>query len=202
MAESQRAIHAWQKLGLLGEDPALQFVNTVDDTGKSRLESGVPDWPTLLAWAGAAAVVTEAEVAALQPATGTPGADAEVKAVHELREASWRLLRAHAAGEQDADAATKVTAAARWAFARAELRRGGASFDWTAAMSPTDLTLVRVRLALLVERFLRSSELARLRECGRCAALFLDHGRGRGRKWCRMSTCGNRAKADRFRGQS
>ncbi|MGH6819514.1 MAG: CGNR zinc finger domain-containing protein [Methylocella sp.] len=41
-----------------------------------------------------------------------------------------------------------------------------------------------------------------MRECGRCTGLFLHHGRGLGRRWCRMNTCGNRAKIERFRSKS
>jgi predicted RNA-binding Zn ribbon-like protein len=44
-------------------------------------------------------------------------------------------------------------------------------------------------------------ELQRVRRCGdyRCSRVFLDHTRNGRRRWCEMSTCGNRAKAARFR---
>lgn len=192
-------MHGWQEFGLLGEDPALQFVNTVDDIGKTRFEDGVPDWSTLLAWSSAAGVLTETEVSVLERAHDTPEAEAELRAVHDLREATWRVLHAKAAGEEDTDAEAEVAAVARWAFDRSELRSDARGYEWRAAATAEDPALLRIRLALIVERFLRSEELARMRECGRCAALFLDHGRGRGRRWCRMATCGNRAKAERFR---
>ncbi|QCI69487.1 hypothetical protein E8M01_29310 [Phreatobacter stygius] len=65
--------------------------------------------------------------------------------------------------------------------------------------APCDPDLIRHRLALRLLHLLGGPELPRLRECTRCPWLFLDHGRGRGRSWCRMSTCGNRAKAERYR---
>lgn len=42
-----------------------------------------------------------------------------------------------------------------------------------------------------------NQRVARLRLCegGECGWLFLDLGRGRQRRWCSMSDCGNRAKA-------
>jgi predicted RNA-binding Zn ribbon-like protein len=41
----------------------------------------------------------------------------------------------------------------------------------------------------------------RIRRCGddRCGRWFLDTSKGGRRKWCSMSTCGNRAKAARYR---
>lgn len=44
-------------------------------------------------------------------------------------------------------------------------------------------------------------ELRRVRRCGdaRCSRVFLDPTRNGRRRWCEMATCGNRAKAARFR---
>ncbi len=46
-----------------------------------------------------------------------------------------------------------------------------------------------------------AGELARVRRCGdaRCFRVFFDSTRNARRRWCDMSTCGNRAKAARFR---
>ena len=44
-------------------------------------------------------------------------------------------------------------------------------------------------------------ELLRVRRCadGRCPRVFYDSTRNGRRRWCDMATCGNRAKAARFR---
>ncbi|MCC6317433.1 MAG: CGNR zinc finger domain-containing protein [Gemmatimonadaceae bacterium] len=46
-----------------------------------------------------------------------------------------------------------------------------------------------------------NGELRRVRRCcdSRCARVFLDPTRNGRRRWCEMATCGNRAKAARFR---
>ena len=46
-----------------------------------------------------------------------------------------------------------------------------------------------------------AGELARVRRCGdpRCTRVFFDATRNGRRRWCDMATCGNRAKAARFR---
>ncbi len=48
---------------------------------------------------------------------------------------------------------------------------------------------------------LGSPNIGRVRECGDpdCTRLFLDQSRGRPRRWCGMSECGNRAKVDAYR---
>jgi predicted RNA-binding Zn ribbon-like protein len=54
-------------------------------------------------------------------------------------------------------------------------------------------------VALAFEDLLRSDDFARIRPCGRCIWLFIDRGRGTGRRWCDIRTCGNRAKSEAFR---
>ncbi len=48
------------------------------------------------------------------------------------------------------------------------------------------------------------NELPRVRRCAdaRCTSVFLDTSRNATRRWCDMSTCGNRAKATRHRAKS
>jgi len=48
---------------------------------------------------------------------------------------------------------------------------------------------------------LTGPDLAYTRECmhARCSVLFLDASRARQRRWCDMTRCGNRSKADRHR---
>lgn len=197
-------MHAWQELGLLGENLALQFVNTVDDPGKTRAQSGLPDWPTLLDWAAVASVIDPREQIRLRTETDPGRAGEEVAAVHSLREAAWANLQAGAAGRPADQTEWEALAGhLRWAIAGADLHWGETGCAWRAGPASFGPAVVRARLALAVESFLRTpGELARLRECGRCAALFLDHGRGKGRRWCRMETCGNRAKAARHRART
>jgi predicted RNA-binding Zn ribbon-like protein len=38
-----------------------------------------------------------------------------------------------------------------------------------------------------------------VRTCDRCGWFFVDSSRGRRRRWCSMKTCGNQAKAARYR---
>nr|WP_260152271.1 CGNR zinc finger domain-containing protein [Hoyosella altamirensis] len=38
-----------------------------------------------------------------------------------------------------------------------------------------------------------------VRACDRCGWFYLDTSRSRRRRWCSMKTCGNQAKAARYR---
>ncbi|MFW5641932.1 MAG: CGNR zinc finger domain-containing protein, partial [Roseicyclus sp.] len=88
-----------------------------------------------------------------------------------------------------------VEMAIKAALADAHLSYGGHGPRWTAG----PLGGLYDTLALSLAALLQSGDLARLRECRRCTRLFLDHGRGPGRRWCSMARCGNRAKAQSFR---
>jgi predicted RNA-binding Zn ribbon-like protein len=194
-------MHAWQDLGLLGGHPALQFANTVDDAGKTRVRDGLPTWALALDWAHAADLLDRDEQQRLRRA---PEAAAELARLHDLREAIWRSFRAIAAGEPTAAPDRAALAAeGRAAVTAARLVQDGRALVWQVAVPDAGATTLRARLALAALDLAADADaLARLRECGRCTALFLDRGRGRGRRWCRMETCGNRAKVARHRGRT
>jgi len=194
-------LHAWQQMGLVGDYVALQFANTVDDDGKSRTRDGVPTWPLLLDWARAAQVLSPSERAALMD---EGDAEAELERLHNFREVIWRSFRALALGTipAEADRGT-LSAQGREAVASADLAPTGEALDWHIEAANAGAATVRARLSLgAVTLAADPDTLARLRECKRCTALFVDTGRGRGRRWCRMATCGNRDKVARHRGRA
>lgn len=180
----------------IGGDPALDFLNTVEDLGKTRERSAIGDWPGLRRWAGAAALFAPEELTALDRIA--PGDRPEaLEGLHALREAGYATLSALAAKIEPPAAWAELEARITAALARASLSRRGDAFGWAAKRGEPEWPVDAAALAL--ERLLRSAELPRLRECGRCSWLFIDRGRGRGRRWCDMRACGNRAKAEAFR---
>lgn len=192
--------HFWQKFGFFGGHAALDFVNTLDDVDKRRSMEAIPDWTTVFAWAQAAGVLSADEVKLL---AGGASDEEELTALHGFREALWGLLSDLAAKRSpDEELAASVEAEIKWALAAARLERNEASFGWCVSPEAFGLKLLRARVALAVWDLMSRQDLSRLRECGRCTGLFLDHGRGRGRRWCRMNTCGNRTKTERFRGKA
>jgi predicted RNA-binding Zn ribbon-like protein len=73
----------------------------------------------------------------------------------------------------------------------------GARWDWRAG-GPSPLRPA-LAAALDAERLLTSGDVRCVRQCGdaQCGWLFLDTSRNRSRRWCSMSSCGNRNKARR-----
>ena len=129
-----------------------------------------------------------------------PGA--EWAALIAFREAGYAVLSAVAAGASVPKAARReLEEQMAWALTRSTLATAGHGLHWTASTTALGAAVLRVRLALACLDLLGCRDLQRLKECGRCTGLYLDFGRGRGRRWCRMSTCGNRAKVERHRGK-
>lgn len=188
----------WSETTFVGGHPALDFLNTVSDQGKTRDHSEIADWSSFVAWAGASNLFTAAELRTLK-ALGDSRVHASVLAeVHRLRETAHAVLSKLAAdGPPPRGRLAELEASLNDALGRASLQRRDGRFIWSAGTAGT--TRVVDALALSVEDFLRREGISRLRECGRCTWLFIDRGRGRGRRWCDMRTCGNRAKAEAFR---
>lgn len=190
----------WQQQGGFGGHLFLDFVNTVDDDDKTRAVNAIPDWKTCLEWAVAFDALSEAEAARLAADAEDEEIGRELAALFAFRECAWRGL-SRVALDDNADAADldALAATAAWALPLCGLVQDGRSLRWSAMADRFGSKLIRARLALALMDLMAREDLGRLRECDRCAGLFLDHGRGAGRRWCRMSACGNRAKAERFR---
>lgn len=165
--------------------PFLNFLNTVADDGKSRGQDSFAD---------------AAEFRAAMQAGGLPLpaniSDSQMQDLRQFRETAYAALSALAAGRMPGHKdGLALGSALQSVMAKAELQitpQGLKTLPGPPAR-PFDL------VALSMEDLLRSDRFGRLRECRRCTHLFLDQGRGVGRRWCSMSRCGNRAKAENFR---
>lgn len=188
----------WERHGFFGGDVVVDFVNTVEDMGKTRAESAIPTPDTAIRWGEAAGLLSNEEAARLTAVDW----GAEMAALHALREALWRVLCALADGTApEAEALRAVEQEVRAAVACAELTPEDGAMRLRAVGDGADPTLLRRRIALATLAFLPSEAAKRLKECGRCTGLFVNAGRGPGRRWCRMETCGNREKAARHAGR-
>jgi predicted RNA-binding Zn ribbon-like protein len=74
-----------------------------------------------------------------------------------------------------------------------------AGYRWGWEGAGDDLDRILWPVARSAAELLTDDSLARVRECdaGNCAWLFLDTSRNRSRRWCDMTVCGNREKAQR-----
>lgn len=185
-----------------GNHPALDFVNTVH----GRLRTPVDRLATvdaLLSWLAAAGQLDQAQATEwrqrcrVEPEIGMW----LLREAHTLRDALWDALRAAAVGERppaEAMAAlNRVLAHATHAWQVASIADGGLAVQ----LVPTGEPLMRpiTDLAEMGAELLCSPSIRRVRKCAQhdCGGLFYDVSKAGRRQWCRMETCGNRAKASR-----
>ena len=173
----------WKDENFVGGHPALDFINTVGDTDKSRADNRLNSPDGLLSWINASGVAKSD----LRPS------QADVDALVQFRELTYHVLSALVRnGIASTNHLRKFEDHTKSAVDRATLSVSTAPALWSATQDPAFHYIDS--FALLVEEFLRSPDVGRLRQCERCTWFFLNSGRGRGRRWCNMSTCGNRHK--------
>lgn len=169
--------------------PFLEFLNTVEDDGKTRCVNSFSSGAELLGTLRDAGF-------GLRPSE-TSLSDAQLASTLALRETAHAVLSALANKRKPGrEEALALETAIKSALADSSIgfeREKGAVFE------PGPLGGLHDMLALSALDLLQRGDLDRLKECKRCTRLFLDHGRGPGRRWCAMSRCGNRAKAENFR---
>jgi len=113
-----------------------------------------------------------------------------------LREAGYRLASAAARHESFADADREFVNE----LADGELPRLTLRSDATVGRhGDPDAALTAIARAAI--EMLGGPDRGLIKECGRveCTRLYLDTSRGRSRRWCDMTICGNRAKSAAFR---
>lgn len=182
----------------------LDYVNTDDMRRGSRIDH-LRDFESLVRWMEISGVF-DGERAALmrrralqQPA----GAAAALVDARRVRGALRSLAERGELSEgvrNDALAEINRVLGRSAVTRRVEWRNDG---SFTRAFVPVGDAFAGLMIPLVESAAdaLIQDELARVRRCGdpRCPRVFYDSTRNGRRRWCDMATCGNRAKAARFR---
>ena len=189
----------------VGDDPALDFVNTVDNRDDPERRRELLDtYSDLLFWARGADLLTPADGERLRAkALKSSGqARAALRRAKVLREALYRIFSAIAEGRQPpgADVAL-LDSFDKQAMAHRRIGRqehGGYGWHWRT--DGEDLDLVLWQIAKAGAELLTSDLVYNVRACAaeRCRWLFVDTSRNHKRRWCDMRVCGNRAKVQNF----
>ena len=118
----------------------------------------------------------------------------------ELRDTVYRVCSETAAGRRAGERDVAALNASLQTVPRQQLCCGGECCEWEWPADRPDLRQVLWSVIQAAADLVTSHDVARIRECNApdCNWLFLDRSRGGRRKWCDMSTCGNRAKARRY----
>ncbi len=193
---SDRLLSTW--VAAPGEDLCLDFANTRFWRGTPVPTETLGGIDELLAWCEAKEGLPAAE-AVRWHRSAAEGATLFGDAL-ALREAIYRLFRAMAARTRpdEADLAALNRALAT-APGRAALAPLGEGFGWRVDAVPPGAAGLLTPVLWSTGDLLVSRRLAKLRRCAndQCLWLFIDDSKSGNRRWCSMSSCGNRAKAHR-----
>jgi predicted RNA-binding Zn ribbon-like protein len=193
------------KFEFISDDPALDFVNTVDNRDDpERRKELLNSYADLVAWGRGAGLLAEAEAERLRSkASRSSGqARAAVRRAKILREALYRIFSAVA--EERQPAAPDVELLDSFDKQAMGHRRIGwqeqGGYGWQWRTDGDDLDLVLWQVAKAGAELLTSDLVYNVRACAaeRCRWLFVDTSRNHARRWCDMRICGNREKARRF----
>ena len=182
---------------------SLDFANTIDPRRGPHVVDKLASYADLIAFAHQAGLLdTGAIDQLLRWAEQRPF---QAQAIHAravaLREAIFGVASAIATGsdpdQRDLDLLASEQVAAL-GHARLAVTSNGFTWAWDADAHPERPLWP---IALAATDLLTTHDLGRLRICAAddCDWLFYDTRRNQSRKWCDMSTCGNRAKVARYR---
>ena len=191
----------WDEEAFIGGHPALDFLNTVDDQDKQRQTSRITDWPSFVAWGQASSMFSEVQIDNFKNEVENTKTESLLANIHMLRETVYAAFTSVLTSEKQPDTdMLKLETLIKTAISNASLITDKTGYRWVPDTKNADwITDV---LILSIERLLRSEDILRLKECKRCSWMFLNKGRGKGRQWCNMNTCGNRAKSASFRNRT
>jgi predicted RNA-binding Zn ribbon-like protein len=184
------------------DDLCLAFANTRFWRGRAaptEMLGGVED---LLRWLGSAAKLPGANIAAA--ADRLRHRPNEAAALFEgaigLREAIYRIFSAAAApgpvAEKDLVLLNRVLAEAP---RRDRLARTDDGYVWDTGKLDVSLPALLAPVLWSAADLLTHAERRQVRRCANdaCLWLFVDESKAGTRRWCDMSSCGNRAKSRR-----
>ena len=194
----------------IGDAPALDFLNSIATPADTPVE-WIDNGDGLLGWLKQAELVP-GDVLAHFRRRSLPGElDGVAAQARTLREWFRGFVRAHQGRPLEAKHLRELDPLKRLLerdelFSQIVARRDSAAapFEYQRARrwrSPESLLLP---IGDVLARFVCEEDFTQVKSCEgpTCTLLFADHTRGRGRRWCSMSVCGNRAKVAAHRSRS
>jgi len=183
-------------------EDTIDFLNT-DDTQNGFPVDNLPTLDAALTWFVDRGVIhTEGADRVRAQAAATPPLMArELGRVHSIRSALREVAQAIA--EQRAPKSGALDSINRALHARQVIELvpapDGVNVDHRHVGDPVDDALARLADPLVIELTAGHPERIKLCASDTCDWIFYDASRTSRRRWCDMSTCGNRAKAARHR---
>ena len=185
------------------ENLCLSYVNTLYWRGSPAPTESLNNWADLLKWSTSALAYAAPALQVVEEWSAAHAAQAarQFDLAIALREAMYRIFSALATGQPVADPdLAALNQALAEAPRRGELARtASGGYVWRAApLTPSVPALLAPVLWSAADLLTRVAP-QRVWQCAnpKCLWLFVDASKGGTRRWCDMSSCGNRAKAQR-----
>jgi predicted RNA-binding Zn ribbon-like protein len=187
-------------------DDTFDFLNTDDTDNGSRLER-LPTLDSALEWfVGRGVIHGEGADRVRSLAANAPDVGArDLRRIYAVRAALREVADAIVEERPPRDGALDTVNRALHARQVIELvpaPNGCVSVDHRHVGDPIDDALARLADPLVLELTTGHPERIRICDNDRCRWVFFDASRTGRRRWCDMSTCGNRAKAARHRART
>jgi predicted RNA-binding Zn ribbon-like protein len=188
-------------LPLVGGSIALDFANTQSGLGTESHLNHLREPEHVTVWIEHAGGLSKEDAARLRDELSPAQSTALYARAIALRSAIYDVGAAIAAGSAPAEAAlASLSSLHAGLLERADLAAAEdrCFWRWSVATAPIEAALGPIALAA-VELFTHG-DFSRIKQCGghACGWLFFDATKNKGRRWCEMEVCGNRAKQRRL----
>lgn len=194
-------VESSEEFEMTGGALCLDFANTLGDRPRS-INEHLGDYQDLMRFCRHAGAVPAADLDEIERLVeeSPRSAGTAFKRAIDLRENLYRIFSRLARGEAPAsEDVQSLNAVLHKALRQLGLRVRGGKLEWAWDEATPSLERPIWPIVRSAAELLTSEEASSLRECASdtCSWLFVDRSRTRRRRWCDMSTCGNRAKARR-----
>lgn len=185
-----------------GGEPALDFVNTLDERPSGAPIENLKTYADLVRFAELAGLIEASVPDRLRSLEGANGSRIAGRA-RELREQLYAILTAAHSGKTMPKASLEAIASEvrRAHAARALVATATSNAVRHSWILPSSPEIPLHACALAIETLLVTADHARIRKCGAsdCEVYFIDTSKAHRRQWCSMQNCGNREKQRRWR---
>lgn len=187
---------------LTGGRLCLDFANSLSDRPSGHPREHLGSYADLVAWGRQARAIGPEEAHRLRRRAARRPAEAEAALRHAiaLRETIYHMFLALASGRPPvASDLERLNSALPRALGRLRLAPRPDGFEWEWAPDERGLDRVLWPVIRSAAELLTSNDHRAVRACASesCLWLFIDSSKNKSRRWCDMTTCGNRSKVKR-----
>ena len=186
----------------VGNNLSLDFVNTVNDRGRSNFQDQLVSYNDLVEWSRLTETITsqDAEQLLVQAWQRPEEAAHALQQAVDAREVIYRIFTAIALEETPNQSdLTRLNDLFAHAMSRACITYSDNTFSWDWVQKASTLESLLWPIVRSAAELLTSEDLQMARQCAAydCTWLFLDTSKNHSRRWCDMKSCGNRTKVGR-----